>query len=279
MRYIIGQGGIVLAGLASSVLTALLVAAVHMFTGFNLFTFSLWFVIPLGAIGCGFIAASGYYLAAKWTHQGARWPLLIQMAGIAVITQVLIYWLEYRMLVVGGVRASDVITFAAYLDLTITQARLTAQHMPGDSGPVGSFGYVLIAIEFIWFMIGGIGVYLRLKDQPACADCRKYFRKRANKKDSFAELDDLITYYNDEFVHPVDSAEFCTHVGTRRREKAGNAIFHLTTNVLECPGCQQQVIVESVHRYNGKELEQMPELSRAVPMPTGVDVISAYRGQ
>jgi hypothetical protein len=35
--------------------------AIERLTGFDVFTFSLWFIIPAGAIGTGIAAASGYY--------------------------------------------------------------------------------------------------------------------------------------------------------------------------------------------------------------------------
>ena len=69
MRQLIKYGGVALAGLATSILTAVAVAVFDRITGFNLFTFAVWAIVPAGAGLCGFAAASGYYFAAKFLHQ------------------------------------------------------------------------------------------------------------------------------------------------------------------------------------------------------------------
>jgi hypothetical protein len=64
MRKLLEVGGVALAGLVTSILTAAVVAIFNLWAEFNLFTFSIWVIVPVGAIGCGFVAASGYYFAA-----------------------------------------------------------------------------------------------------------------------------------------------------------------------------------------------------------------------
>lgn len=60
--------GVALAGLATSVLTAVAVTLVNRLINLNFFTFAIWGNVPAGAALCGLAAASGYYVAAKYLH-------------------------------------------------------------------------------------------------------------------------------------------------------------------------------------------------------------------
>lgn len=70
MRSLLESFGIVLCGLATSILVALADVAIARMTGFDFFTFSIWVVVPAGALLTGFAAASGYYFGSLY-----RWPL------------------------------------------------------------------------------------------------------------------------------------------------------------------------------------------------------------
>ena len=148
---------IALAGLVTSLATVAIVTLVDMWTGHNIFTLSVLVVIPAGAVGCGFAAASGYSLTAKFLHQRPTKILLLQMIVIAALTQVLIYWAEYKTLVVDGTNVSDFIPFTQYLDITMTSAHMKmGRALTSDMGEVGSFGYWLAFFDFIGFLGGGV---------------------------------------------------------------------------------------------------------------------------
>ena len=141
MRQLVQNGGVALAGLATSILTAVAVTVFDRITGFNVFTFAIWGIVPIGAGLCGFAAASGYYVAAKYLHQRPTKVLLIQMVAVAAFTQFLIYWLEYVTLTIDGRHVSDVVPFGQYLDIILTKAHYKmGRAMQIDTGEVGSFG-------------------------------------------------------------------------------------------------------------------------------------------
>lgn len=278
MARILSSGGVALAGLVTSILTAILVALFHAWTGFNFFTFSMWILIPVGAIGCGFVAASGYYLAAKFLHQRPTKALLVQLVAIAAFTQFLIYWLEYRTLVVEGVNVSDFVSFGRYLDISLTKTHMKlgrAAHI--DTGEVGSFGYLLAIIDFIGFIVGGVVTYFVLESHPSCQPCGKYLKTLVKKEDSFRDTDSFVAYYDGEFAHPVDSSEFALHVGTEHSAgKAEAGTVNLETRVWGCPKCNSQAVGEKAQIFNGKEWKQLDDLNRFIWMPDGIDVRSAY---
>lgn len=279
MQKFIEKGGIALAGLTTSLATAGIVALFHLWTKFNLFSFSVFVIVPVGAAACGFVAASGYYLAAKFLHQRPTKSLLIQMVVIAALTQALIYWLEYQTASVEGVRVASFISFGQYLDIMMTKVHMRLGRGAGvDTGEVGSFGYWLALLDFIGFLIGGGFVYFLLKSAPSCEGCDKYLRSTLKKKDSFVDSEEFTPYYQNVYVHPVDSSEFVAHVGREfSAGKAQNGTINLTTTVFECPQCFGQSVKEEIQIFNGKEWKQVNELTRFVGMPQGVDVRPAFR--
>lgn len=267
------KGGVAAAGLVTSLLTAAVVTMFDMWTGFNLFTFSIWIIVPAGAACCGFAAASGYYLGAKYFHQRPTRTLLIQMVAIAAATQCLIYWLEYETLVVEGTRVADVVPFGLYLDIMFTKTHMSVGRTGVDAGEVGSFGYWLALLDFIGFIIGGVFVYVVLKSQLTCEECSKYLRSVVKKKDSFADFAEFAGYYDAVYSNPVDSPEFAQHVG--REYSAGKAqqgTVNLTTTLFECPKCFDQSVQEAVQVCDGRDWKAVDELKRVVAIPKGIDV-------
>jgi hypothetical protein len=273
MRTLLERGGVAFCGLLTSLLTAVLVTLFDLATGFNAFTLSVWVIVPVGAGLCGFAAASGYYLAARYLHLRPSKSLLIQMVAIAAFTQWLIYWFEYQTTTIDGIHVADRISFFTYLSVILTSAHMRLGRAMVDSGEVGSFGYWLAAFQFVGFLIGGLFVYFHLKALPTCGACSKYLRPVAKKEDSFANLDSFAPYYDSVYSNAVDSAEFADHVGADY--SAGDATpgtINLTTTVYECPQCFGQSIHESVQVYSGKQWSDVGQLTRFVAMPAGVDV-------
>jgi hypothetical protein len=268
------------AGVVTSIGTAIGVTLIDMWTGFNLFSLSILVVIPAGAGICGFGAASGYYLAAKLLHQRPSKFLLVQMIVVAAFTQALIYWLEYRTLVIDGIVVSNVIGFAQYLDISFTHSEMRfGRALQFNGGEVGSFGYWLAVIEFIGFLVGGAFVYMALAAQPTCLECQKYLRPSLKKKDSFSDVEELAPYYDNVYTYPVDSTEFAAHVGREfSAGKAQKGTINLTTTVYECPKCFTQSVLEHVQVFNGRDWKDVNELRRFVNMPDGIDVRRAFSG-
>jgi hypothetical protein len=279
MKTFMGSAGVALGGLATSVVTAILVTVINNLTGFSLFTFSLWFIIPVGAIFCGGVAASGYYVASFLLHQRPTKLLLLQMAVITALTQLLIYYLEYATFDVDGVPASQLVSFTEYMDISLTRAHYSIGRAAQiDTGEIGDTGYWLALLQFIGFMLGGVFLYFYLAARPFCERCGKFFRLLKSKLDVFPDVEEFSAYYDSEFVDPVDSAAFAARVAQVHEAKVENGAVKLETRLLECPGCHEQLVRESVEVLRG-EWKPVPELTRGVAIPKGIDVSPSYGGR
>lgn len=280
MRGALASGGVVLGGVATSLLTVAGITLIDLITGFNLFSFSLWFIIPVGAMICGAVAASGYYIASIVLHKRPKPILLLQMVVVAALTQLLIYYAEYAMLTVDGTPASSLISFPDYMDLVLTKTHYKAgRAMQIDAGEVGSFGYWLAALDFIGFIAGAVFLYLYLTKRAFCEACGKYFSTLKAKTDLFETHEEFADYYDGEFSDPVDSQEFAERVHWERHHDAAQGSIKLSTKVLGCPSCAEQIVSETVDVFNGKEWKAVNELARSVRMPEGMDVAAVYGGE
>jgi len=263
---------VALAGLGTSFGTALVVAVVGSLTTFNVFTFSLWLVLPVGAIACGFAAASGYYFTSKYLHYRPGLIILALMVAGAAAAQLLIYWLEYRFMQVGTAYVSDTMSFYDYLDRSLTTSHIRAGRTAADSGPIGSFGYWLAAIQFLGFLIGSILSFLMLRTHPSCSACSKYRQLLLEKSDEFSSRDHFLDHYHDLHAHQIGSREFYDRFWGGNSVHIETGTIRLRHTIYECPDCYGQTLQEVGEVFNGQDWKSVRGLSRSVAVPPGIDL-------
>lgn len=266
-------------GLVTSLLTALLVTFIERLTGFDVFTFDIWFIIPAGAIATGIAAASGYYFGSLYFHTRPNVLLLLQMVVVAGCTQLLIYYMQYATLVLDdGRSASDLVPFAKYLDLSLT----TAHYRVGragqvDTGEVGQLGYWLAIIQFVGFLLGGLGAFVILMEQPVCAHCKKYFRTLGKSDKFFENGDYLATYHDTLFQHPVESSEFAQMASEEHKVKIAQGTWKQHLKLFGCPECKAQTIGSEVSVWNGRDWKSLKQLDRKISLPEGISLTGVFR--
>lgn len=278
MKDLANSFGVAACGLVTSVLTALAVVVLSKMTGVDFFTFSVWVVVPAGALITGFAAASGYYFGSLYFHKRADLSLLVQMLAIAGLTQLLIYYMGYSTLVLDdGRRVSDFIPFGQYLTVSLTSAHYRIGHGTMDTGEVGSFGYILATFQFVGFLVGGLTVYRLLTTKPICEKCNLYLRPLSKRKKIFPNGDSASPYYDALFEHPVDSPEFAALIRSNEKAKAKKGAVLVKTVLHGCPKCKSQLIEEKVQVNNGSSWNDADKLHRRVILPDGMDLLSVFR--
>lgn len=274
-----GHLGVALFGILSFALTVAFVTALERITGFNLFSLSVWVVVPVGAMITGAAAASGYYFGSLLFHTRPTWFLLVQILIVAAIAQMSIYYGEYSTMVLdNGVRVADRIGFFQYLDLVLTSAHLRVGRAQTDAGEVGSFGYWLAAFQFIGFILGGVATFLFLRFHPVCQKCSRYLRTLATRKQHINDRDAFSAYYDNLFDHPVDTQGFADWMHYDPDAKhIGEGTILTTSSLKGCPHCKTQVVEQRVQIFGGKDWKDVPKLSRNVAIPDGVDLRSVFK--
>src|SRR4051812_3205428 len=168
-------------------LTCLLAAVANVVAarvvGVNLFTLKFWLLIPVGAAAVGLVAASGGILAARIFHAVPTWLDAVAMVVCAAVAMWLIYYLDYATMVLDdGRRVSSLVSFDKFFEIVTTKAHMRVGRAATDTGAVGDFGYVLAGVEFLGFLLGGIGAFFILQAMKRCGDCGAYLRKMKLKK-------------------------------------------------------------------------------------------------
>jgi hypothetical protein len=174
-------------GLATSLLTAILVVAVEDWLNFSFFTLTFWVVIPVGALITGCFAATGYYFGAILANRRPTKQPLVSMVAVAGGTFFLIYYLQYISLDIDGKPVRDYVTFSTYLQVVLTKAEYGLMRSQNAKFEVGAFGYVIAALQLVAFMLGGFGSYLALTSKPFCDRCEKYLKTLSSLKKTFAD--------------------------------------------------------------------------------------------
>ena len=271
--------GIALCGLITSILVAIADVAIARMTTIDLFRFSIWFVVPAGAICIGLAAASGYYLGSLYFHKRATPILLVQMVAIAALTQLLIYYLGYATMVLDdGVRVSDLVPFSKYIDVLLTSPHYRIGRAQTDTGAVGNLGYWIALLQFLGFALGGLAVYGFLEAKVVCPYCDYSLRSLAKRARMFSNDDATAAYYDRVFTLPVDGPEFADLVRTEAKVKdpqqgAHNVVFTL----MGCPKCKVQMVDLKVQNYTGKKWQDNHQLARRKAIPEGVDLVPIFR--
>ena len=267
--------GVAAFGLISFGLVALAVIVVNRLTGFNVFSFSFWVFIPAGALLTGVAAASGYYFASLFLQTRPTWFLLVQILIVTAAAQLVIYYGEYRSLVLDdGTMASDAIGFWDYLDIYLRSMHLRAGHGGHiDTGEVGDFGYWLAVIDFIGFVLGGLFVFFMLQTYPSCWKCSRYLRKISKTGQMFSDHDLFAKHYDSLFQHPVDSKPFADlmRANPKIRKPALDTVL-VGSDLLGCTHCKTQLLTQKVQILSKKGWKDIPKLTRQVRLPDGVDL-------
>jgi hypothetical protein len=191
----VGQDLVVAAfGAATSFVTAIILAAIEIKFDLSIYSWMLWFVIPVGAICSGFAAASGYYAGARYFNHRPTKVLLLNMVVISITTFFLIHYINYYFLVVDGRPARELVDFARYLDIVLSHTAVQFSVRAAKvGGPVelGSLGYLYAVLQIVGFAIGGVAVYGYLKALPYCERCSKYLVAKHTQTRYTADADRL----------------------------------------------------------------------------------------
>jgi hypothetical protein len=171
-------------GLTTSILTGLILWFVEQKFGFAFYSWTFWFVIPVGAGIAGFAAASGYYLGAwLFGHRPSR-LLLVNILIASVATFFFIHYLSYSTMQIEGKKVSDYISFWEYLNIAIRSASMSLRFHArdiGSTGELGAFGYAVAALQILGFAAGGFCVYAYLTTKPFCDKCSRYLSAKGKQ--------------------------------------------------------------------------------------------------
>lgn len=249
--------GIIL-GLISLILSVLLAVVIHSTTSFDIMSFSLFFIVPVGSIFFGAVACLGYYWGFFITNKKIdSWLLLIGL---------LIPLIAYT-----GTQYGYYAT--AYMDENMTlNYKMEGEHISnyvfGDSvEPLNFISYTKLMVEssvisfsrrthtigevegkpvvnWIFFTIDGLGsifgslmaLGLVIRNKKYCDDCKRYMKNKSIFKFLATDLDRTIRFQDIDNLSPDKIKELLPTIAVGKEE-------HYEIIVHWCEACDNGYLV------------------------------------
>lgn len=254
-------------GVVTSILTAVLLFLIEQIFGVSLYTWTFWFVIPIGALLAGFVAAGGYYLGARLFNHRPTSLILLNMIAISVGTFFLIHWLGYAFMEIDGKPVSDSVSFGTYLDLLLQHESLQFRFRgvkTGSTGELGAWGYVHALLQIGGFAGGGLAAFGYLSSLPYCERCSRYLSRKAQQTrfatdaDAFASMvQQLATAFDaGQLQEAIDQ-----HADSANSPKNGH--LKSVLELWQCKQCGINWLKFSCHKKSRDSWEKISDLSFA----------------
>ncbi|MEO5916796.1 MAG: hypothetical protein ABIS50_21390 [Luteolibacter sp.] len=242
---------------------------------FAVYTWMANFVIPVGAILCGFVAATGYWIGARvFNHRPNRW-LLFNIVLVSLTTFFAIHHFHYSNDKVDGISVSRLMTYPDYL-VQVTEHMTYKSSHSGDSDPgmeLGKWGWGIAALQIAGFSFGGFAVYGLLVSVPYCDACAKYLSEKksckkkwkdpAQMQAAFESLSGLIREQN--YQQAIDS-----FAGMGEQVRFGvKATLQLDKR--KCPDCDNGRLSLSAMQRVGRKWTNVASTTVAIQQPLRMD--------
>lgn len=228
--------------------TCVIAAAVNLWIarnwGFNVFGFTLWLIIPVGAIIVGMLAASGAFLAARLLHvRPTTLQSLVSSVVIGTATMALIYYLDYQALTVRGVRVREAIDFWSYLDLVLTKTSIRS--MKGaDMAPPGGLGYLLALIKLAGFVIGSFIIFAFIGALTVCWRCGAYMSSLRSRTTTDLPIEEGVVVHRNFLTGNIPAMQQAlAWPPSRRRVPSDAPRSRLVFTWCACPKCDARSIM------------------------------------
>lgn len=259
--------------LATGLAIALVISMVEIATDVAIYGFSAGVVIPIGAVGCGLVAALGFYAASRAFQVRPAGLVLGIPLVTAVATFLAAHWLSFNRheLLTGEtfaeVMALEGLGFADYLRLVATESGVTlgASADTMTIGRLGSWGYGVVAIEILGFALGGWFVATVLRRKPWCEVSGRFLSPHGKSVRYFDDPDQFEAVAN----HLVDVLErggpeaAFEHAAADKSalKRKRNAQFGVSTTRFVCNECGvHHTVISTQHQVNNNwtQLSQTP---------------------
>lgn len=259
-----------LGGVATATGIMFLVFELETVANFNLFMFSLWGIIPIGAILVGGLCCSGVVIAAKALNVRPSMGMLGALFLLALYSIALFYWLSYqRDMASYGFTSAD-LSYVGYVNEYLSNLTFSFRRS-SSAVPLGEWGKLFALIDLIGFMIGAWFVYFLLSGSDACDQCGNYLKKVETKRTYYDDPDEFGFYYNSFSQGGVSdkTVEAVIKSGATKADLNRHTLSW-DKQIMTCKDCERFFWKDNVSGYNGKDWQDIGELKRLFNIPSTV---------
>lgn len=263
----------ILFGLISLLLSILLPVLITFFTGFEVMRFSIFFIVPIGALIIGYICGYGYFkgLSKSNTFVSRRHFIiglilsLICILGIKYATYMvtcvdpytseIVYTLDGAHVsnyVMEGYGELDFLTYNQYMIETTPISFINKGHSLGEvSNPI--VGWIFAIIDYLGVAVGCLFYGFVLRDQPYCHKCMLYKKEKEffklskiNGSEFFKKIEGSLSNIDmDESFNSLIN-EF------KLDDSIENEEYYLC-KIIYCEECKESLLSFSLYEFNSKK--------------------------
>jgi len=272
---------------ATGLMVAFVLSLIEQATDVALYGFSAALVIPVGAIGCGLVAAVGFYAASKVLHVRAAGPALIIPLMTAIATFFATHWFTFTQYELptgktfAEAMALDGLGFVDYLRMVATESGVNMDASSGLTSieRLGSWGYALAALEIAGFALGGWFVSAFVRQNPWCEASRRFMKPMGRAACYFDDPDRFEATANHlvdvlERGGPIAAMEHATAERSTVKRKR-KARFCVLTNHFECAHCGVRHTVVATQVYSNNNWTQLSQ----TPLHPGGEIVDDREAQ
>ena len=255
-----------LCGTGSSVLTAALLSFVELRWGRALYSFTAWFVIPIGALGAGMVAAVGYLIGARLANHRPSSQLLSVIVTTSAAMFFLIQWMDYSFMSVDGQSIQNNRSFRDFLSYTVAHTSLRfgmRGHFTGPGVDIGAAGYLFAGVQVIGFVIGGLAIYGFITSMTYCDDCGLYLNTKGTQTRYFSTAEEMkaATANIQGEMHSRRLQHSVLIHGASGAPDSKGAIFSAAMEIKSCNGCGKHWTNFTANKKSGNDWKEISELS------------------
>ena len=278
---------ILIAGLATSFICLLIVYLVGL-TGFEIMSFYVWRILPIGALAVGLGCGTGYAIGSRLSNVRISKGFLLLVALLAIGTYAAAQYLTYLQALKVNNLSQDQVSFVEYIKLT--WGNMTYKNLDRGSEPfeLGKLGYVLKSLEIAGFTLGVMLPVWILRQMSYCPTCQRYMTKtgsffinstalkselkKKKKKEKEALIVDAVnsvTAQHDALVDRISSTGFddtLLILSDLPRAQSSDSMAIVQYDLSKCPVCDNHEIAATLrninvgNQYNTRLLGKIPKI-------------------
>lgn len=223
------------------------------------FTWMANFIIPIGAILCGFVAATGYWIGARMFNHRPTRMLMLHIVLISLGTYFSIHQLAY-----SEAKLERVMSFPEYLVQVTEHMRYkSSRSYDKDEGTeLGKLGWGVAALQVLGFSIGGLAVYGMLSSVPYCDRCAKYLSDKKHKSVSWKDPEAMLGSFAvlSGMMQAGQLQETIDLHATMGDNKRFGAKAFLHMELRKCPTCENRRLRLSATQRKGNQMANVGQL-------------------
>jgi hypothetical protein len=237
----------------------------------NLFTFRILRLVPLGSAACGLLVANGVGRACSRARRlpdaGALGVAIAAGATVGVLGWALQYWLWRRAL------PADFLIARGFPDY------LRARAAGAGAGAFPALRlYLAPMLDFAALALAAAWRLRRFRRSAACDACGRALARVGRVTHHFADSRDFHAWHRELTISAPLEEEYLTMLTAECLVESSEAGIHrYEFQLYRCTGCWQERVREIGAASDGRRWRALPELAREVRVPPKRSLVNLFR--